>query len=87
VNGAITTLVQEGFLILTWTGGPMVVALLIAGLLVGIFQAATQIHDPAIGFLPRLLVALGGAWMLGGWVLERLAQYFASALTRMAQLQ
>ncbi len=86
MNGSLTTLVHEGIVLLTSTGGPLIAALLVAGLAVGIFQATTQINDPAIGFLPRLGVAVGGAWLMGGWVLERFASYFASALQRMSQL-
>jgi flagellar biosynthesis protein FliQ len=85
VSDSLAGLVREGFLLLTATGGPLVGVLLVAGLVVGVFQATTQINDPALGFVPRLLVALLGAFALGGWVLERFARFFASALGRMAQ--
>jgi len=78
--GALT---REGFLLLATTCGPIIGALLLIGLVVGVFQAATQINDPAVGFLPRFGVALLGAWALGRWVLERYAHYFADALQRM----
>jgi len=76
-------LMREGFTLLASTAGPFIGALLLVGLVVGILQAATQINDPAVGFLPRLAVALLGAWGLGRWVLERYAHYFADALNRM----
>jgi flagellar biosynthesis protein FliQ len=82
---SVGALLREGFLLLTSTGGPLLGVLLVAGLVVGLFQAATQINDPALGFLPRLAVLLGGSWVMGGWVLERFAGFFASALARMAQ--
>ncbi len=79
-----SALMREGFMLLASTAGPFIGGLLLVGLVVGILQAATQINDPAIGFLPRLTVALLGAWGLGHWVLERYAHYFADALQRMS---
>lgn len=86
MNGdPLAALVREGFQLLASTAGPFIGALLVIGLVVGVFQATTQINDPALGFLPRLAVALLAAWGLGGWAIERLARYFAGALAHMAQ--
>jgi flagellar biosynthetic protein FliQ len=78
-------LLREGFGLLAAIGGPLLGGLLVVGLLIGVVQAATQINDPAVGFLPRLVAGLLGAYLLGGWALERMAGFFASALERMAQ--
>ncbi|HLV19049.1 MAG TPA: flagellar biosynthetic protein FliQ [Pseudomonas sp.] len=48
----------------------LVIPSLIGGLLVAIFQAATQINEQMLSFLPRLLITLtmlvvGGHWILG----------------------
>ncbi|HEY2899402.1 MAG TPA: flagellar biosynthetic protein FliQ, partial [Polyangia bacterium] len=45
-------LMHEGMLLLASTAGPFVGGLLLVGLVVGILQSATQINDPAVGFLP-----------------------------------
>lgn len=80
-----SALIREGFLLLTSTAGPLIGVLLVVGLLVGIFQAATQINDPAVGFLPRFAAAILAVWLLGGWVLERYGNFFASSLARMSE--
>jgi flagellar biosynthetic protein FliQ len=80
--GALT---REGFMLLATTAGPIIGALLLIGLAVGIFQAATQINDPAVGFLPRFAAAILAVWLLGGWLLERYATFFATSLHRMSQ--
>jgi len=80
-----SALLREGFAMLAIVGGPFVGALLLVGLVVGLLQAATQINDPAVGFLPRLLAALLVAWFAGGWAVERMAQYLAGAMERMSQ--
>jgi flagellar biosynthesis protein FliQ len=49
----------------------------------GILQAATQINDPAVGFVPRLCTALITMWLLGGWIMGRLAAFFVSSVAAM----
>ena len=80
-----SALMREGFAMLAIVGGPFVGALLLVGLVVGLLQAATQINDPAVGFLPRLMAAVLVAWFAGGWAVERMAQFVAGAMQRMAQ--
>lgn len=48
---------------------PLLLVALAVGLLVGVFQAATQINEMTLSFIPKLLgvavaLALGGPWML-----------------------
>jgi flagellar biosynthesis protein FliQ len=47
-------------------------------------QAATQINDAAIGFLPRILAGLLIAYFTGHFALERLSNYFAAAMRSMS---
>ena len=49
---------------------------LIVGLLVSIFQAATQINEQTLSFLPRLLVTLGAVMFFGGWILSQFTELF-----------
>ena len=77
-------LLREGLLVLASVGGPVLGALLVVGLVVGILQAATQINDPAVGFLPRGLAAVAVVWLAGGWIMERLSGFLGQALVRMA---
>ncbi|HEX7597386.1 MAG TPA: flagellar biosynthetic protein FliQ [Polyangia bacterium] len=79
-----SSLMREGFGVLAAVGGPFVIALLLVGLLVGLLQAATQINDPAVGFLPRLVTGLLMAYFTGPWVLERLSRYLAAAFRGMS---
>ena len=52
---------------------------------VGTLQAATQVNDPAVGFLPRLLTAVILCVALGGWMMQRMAGFFVQALQRMSE--
>jgi flagellar biosynthesis protein FliQ len=79
-----TSLMREGFGVLAAVGGPFVIALFAVGLLVGILQAATQINDSAVGFLPRLVTGVLVAYFAGPWVMERLAHYLVAAFQGMS---
>lgn len=79
------SLTREAMMLMATTAGPMIGGLLVVGLVVGVFQAATQINDPAVGFLPRFAAALLTVWIFGGWLMERYATFFTTSLTRMSQ--
>jgi flagellar biosynthetic protein FliQ len=57
----------------------MVCVLVVPGLLVGLviatFQAATQINEQTLSFLPRLLVTLASIMMAGPWLLAKLTDF------------
>jgi flagellar biosynthesis protein FliQ len=48
-------LTREGLVLALLVSAPPLLASWLAGLLVGIFQAATQIHEQTVAFVPRLL--------------------------------
>ena len=79
-----SSLMREGFGVLASVGGPFVISLLVVGFLVGLLQAATQINDPAVGFLPRMVTGLLVAYFTGPWVLEKLSHYLAAAFRGMS---
>ena len=60
---------QEGLYTLLMVAAPMLLTVLAVGLLVSIFQAATQINEATLSFVPKLLaifvtMIVGGPWML-----------------------
>jgi len=77
-------LLREGLTLLAILMGPFIGVLLVIGVAVGLLQAMTQLHDPSVSFLPRMLAVIGTALLIGGSVLERLAAFFAGAMVRMA---
>jgi len=50
---------------------------LIAGLAVSIFQAATQINDSALAFLPKIGAAIAGILIFGHFMITRIAGFTA----------
>lgn len=49
---------------------------LMVGLLVSMFQAATQINEQTLSFLPRLIITLGMVMWAGPWIVTRLLDHF-----------
>ncbi|MCG8908548.1 flagellar biosynthetic protein FliQ [Pseudomonas nitroreducens] len=59
---------------------------LIGGLLVSIFQAATQINEQMLSFLPRLLITLGMLVFAGHWILRTLSELFIESFHQAGRL-
>lgn len=54
---------------------------MVVGLIVSVFQAATQINEQTLSFLPRLLATLGMLVFAGNWILERIVRLFTLVFT------
>jgi len=74
VDGAVE-LVIACLLVWTKTTGPLLLALLLVGVGVGVLQAATQINEAAIGFLAKLIVMGLTLALLGSWSMQNLVDY------------
>ncbi len=82
---AAANVLREALVVGAAVGAPVLGALLVSGLGVGVLQATTQVNDPAVGFLPRLLVAVGVLAATGPSALERLAALVVRAFEAGAQ--
>jgi flagellar biosynthetic protein FliQ len=54
---------------------PMLICAVIVGLLVSIFQAATQIHEMSLVFVPKMLAIIGCLMILSPWILNVLVTF------------
>lgn len=65
----VLTVGQEALKVTVMLAAPLLLSALGVGLLIGMIQAATQIQEMTLSFIPKLLVlalvlAIGGSWML-----------------------
>lgn len=65
----------EGFLLVVLMVSVLVIPGLLVGLIVSVFQAATQINEQTLSFLPRLLTTLVTVLVAGPWLLTRLVDF------------
>lgn len=54
---------------------PMLLLSLIIGLVIAVFQAATQIHEQTLTFVPKLLVTALMLIVLGSWMMEIMSDF------------
>lgn len=59
---------------------------LLVGLVVSMFQAATQINEQTLSFLPRLLVTLASVMIAGPWLLTEFMDLFNRLYTNVPNL-
>jgi flagellar biosynthetic protein FliQ len=66
----VLTLGQRALEVTILVSAPLLLSALVAGVLIGMLQAATQINEATLSFIPKLLVLsvvlfIAGPWMLG----------------------
>ncbi|WP_407315870.1 flagellar biosynthesis protein FliQ [Pseudomonas sp. nanlin1] len=73
-----------------WLTTTMVAILVLPGLLVGLvvsmFQAATQINEQTLSFLPKLLIMLVTLIVIGPWMVRSFMEYIIGLYTSIPQL-
>jgi flagellar biosynthetic protein FliQ len=55
--------------------GPVLAAALAVGLLVSVFQVATQLQEMTLSYVPKLLVSAIVLLVLGPWMIYRITQF------------
>ena len=66
---------QQTLMMVALLAGPLLIAALAVGLVIGIFQAATQIQEMTLSFIPKL-AALAIALVIGGpWMLRTIVEF------------
>jgi len=76
----VLTFGQEGLTILLMVSAPMLLTVLVVGLVVSIFQAATQIHESTLSFVPKMVAAVAVMAFAGPWMLTTLVEYLQRLL-------
>ncbi|MCW8330713.1 flagellar biosynthetic protein FliQ [Photobacterium sp. SDRW27] len=72
----LATFFGEALMIIVSMVCVMIVPSLLVGLLVSIFQAATQINEQTLSFLPRLLMTFAMLGFAGPWLLRTFSDLF-----------
>lgn len=78
---SVVTLGRGGLEILLLVAAPALLVTLVVGLVVSIFQAATQINDPSLSFVPKLIAVAATLALAGNWMLTMLVDYTRRLIT------
>ena len=71
----VMTLGQRALEITLMLAAPLLLTALVTGLLVGAFQAATQINEMTLSFIPKLLALALALVVAGPWMLKIIVSY------------
>jgi flagellar biosynthetic protein FliQ len=71
---------QQSLYVLLMISAPVLITVLVVGLLVSIFQAATQIHEATLSFVPKVLAVVAVLAVLGPWMLSSLVEFLQRSL-------
>ena len=83
-NGEVADLMYEVFILIIQLAGPLLVLSMLVGILISIIQAATQIHEQTITFVPKLLV-IGVILVFSGSSMLESLQDFTTKIFLMIQ--
>jgi flagellar biosynthetic protein FliQ len=71
---------QQGLWILLMVSAPVLIVVLAVGLVVSIFQAATQINESTLSFVPKVVAAVAVLGFAGPWMMTTLVEYLQRTL-------
>ena len=71
---------QRGLMMLLMISAPILLTILVVGLVVSIFQAATQINEATLSFVPKVVAAIAVLAVAGPWMLTMLVDYIRQTL-------
>ena len=71
---------QQGLMLMLLVSAPILIVVLVVGLLVNIFQAATQINEATLSFVPKVVAAVAVLAFAGPWMLQTLVEYLQRTL-------
>lgn len=66
---------RQALLVVLMIGGPLLIAGLVVGLLVGVFQAVTQIHEMTLTFIPKILAIVGMLFFMLPWMIIKFVEF------------
>jgi flagellar biosynthesis protein FliQ len=64
---------------------PLLAIILIVGLVISVLQVVTQVQDPSIAFVPKLILFLVLLTLLAPWMLSKLTGFGVAMFARLAQ--
>ena len=76
----VLTAGQQGLWMLLMVAAPVLMTVLAIGLVVSVFQAATQINEATLSFVPKIIGAVAVLAVAGPWMLSSLVEYIRAVL-------
>ncbi|HEK3033833.1 TPA: flagellar biosynthesis protein FliQ [Proteus mirabilis] len=78
---SVLVLGTEAMKIALSLAGPLLLSALVTGLVISMLQAATQINEMTLSFIPKILAVLAAILVAGPWMLSLLLDYMHNLFT------
>ncbi len=85
-SGVILDLVYQALRMAALLAGPILMALLVVGLVIGILQAATSVNESTVSFIPKLIIFGVVLLLIGPVTLTLFTDYMRELLARIPSL-
>lgn len=79
-TGTVMEIGRQAIEVTLLLSGPMLLVALVVGLIVSIFQAATQINEATLSFIPKLVAVFLTFLLAGPWMLQLILSYMRRML-------
>ena len=76
----VLTTGQQALTLMLMVSAPVLLVVLVVGLVVSIFQAATQINEATLSFVPKIVAAVAMLAFAGPWMMTTLVEYLQRTL-------
>ena len=71
----VTEIAAETMMVAAKVAAPVLLTALLVGFLISLFQAATQIQEPTLSFVPKIIAVSIALLVTGNWVLSEMVSY------------
>ncbi|OZI33322.1 flagellar biosynthetic protein FliQ [Bordetella genomosp. 10] len=82
----VMTMSYQAMKMVLIVAGPMLLVTLAVGLIISVFQAATQINEMTLSFIPKLLAVAATLVVLGPWLMQTMVDYIRQIMEQIPGL-
>ena len=76
-QGDIIAIAKEAIYTIIITSAPLLLASLVIGLIISIFQTVTSIQEQTLTFVPKILAVFVGIMLIGPWMMDVLSDFMS----------
>ncbi len=76
----VFTFGQQGLYMMLLVAAPILIVVLLVGVVVSVIQAATQINEATLSFVPKVIAAVLTLAAVGPWMMTELVEYIQRTL-------
>ncbi|MFN8535299.1 MAG: flagellar biosynthesis protein FliQ [Dehalococcoidia bacterium] len=77
---------RDALMLVLFIAGPILLVGLVVGLLISVFQAATQVNEMTLAYIPKIVAIFATVALLGPWMIGTMVSYTSGLLERLPEL-